>query len=66
MIDKGWSQSYNRQPEKQFYNSISLKLDVEGHPSGVVVKFICSALAARGSMVWILSTDPHTAHQAIL
>ena len=28
-----------------------------GHPSGIVVKFVHSALAAQGLRVWILGTD---------
>ena len=37
-----------------------------GQPSDVALKFICSAVAARGSLVWILGTDPRTSYQAML
>ena len=37
-----------------------------GWPGGIVVKFLCSTLAVWGSQVWILGTDLHTAHQAML
>ena len=37
-----------------------------GWPTGVVVKFVRSALAAQGLQVQILCLDPHTAHQAML
>ena len=39
---------------------------VWGWPTGIVVKFAWSALVAWGSPVWILGTDLHTAHQAML
>ena len=32
-----------------------------GQPSGVVVKFVHSALVAQGSWVWVPGTDRHTA-----
>ena len=35
-------------------------------PGGVVVKFICSVLAALGLQVWILGVDLYTTHQAML
>ena len=37
-----------------------------GWPGGVVVKFVCSALAAQGSRVQIPGVDLHTTHQAML
>ena len=37
-----------------------------GWPSGIVVKFVCSASAAQGSRVQILGMDLHTTHQAML
>ena len=37
-----------------------------GPPDGVVVKFVQSALAARGSQAKIPGMDLHTAHQAML
>ena len=37
-----------------------------GRPSGIVVKFMCSASAALGLWVRIPGTDIHTAHQAML
>ena len=37
-----------------------------GRPGGIVVKFACSALAARGLQVQILGTDLFAAHQATL
>ena len=37
-----------------------------GQPSGIVVKFACSALVAWGSWVWIPGADLHIAHQAML
>ena len=37
-----------------------------GWPCGVVVKFTYSAWVAQGSLVRILGTDLHTAHQAML
>ena len=39
---------------------------VQGQPGGVVVKFVSSALAAQGLLVWIPGVDLHTAHQAML
>ena len=39
---------------------------MRGRPSGAVVKFTCSALAAWGLWVWILGADLHTGHQAML
>ena len=33
-----------------------------GWPSGIVVKFMCSASVAQGSQVQIAGTDLHTAH----
>ena len=45
----------------------ALKKHSEGWPSGIVVKFACSTLAAWGSPpVWILGTDLHMAHQTVL
>ena len=35
-------------------------------PSGTGVGFVCSALAAWGSWIWIVGTDLHTAHHAML
>ena len=35
-------------------------------PRGGLVKFAHSALAAWGSLVWILGVDLHSAHQAML
>ena len=35
-------------------------------PSGIVVKFVCSALVAWGLQVRILDVDLHIAHQAML
>ena len=44
-----------------------LKKDCEwGRPGGAVVKFMCSASAARGSQVQIPDVDLHTTHQAKL
>ena len=40
--------------------------DLWGSPDGVVVKFTHSALAAQGSGVWILGTDLHTTHHAVV
>ena len=37
-----------------------------GWPSGVVVKFVRSTLAAWSLQVCILGADPHTTHQAVL
>ena len=37
-----------------------------GLPSGVVVKFTLSALAAQGLWVQLLGMDLHTTHQATL
>ena len=37
-----------------------------GRPSGVVVKFVCSASAAHGSPVQIPGVDKRTMHQAML
>ena len=37
-----------------------------GQPGAIAVKFACSALAARGSLVRILGADLRTAHQAML
>ena len=37
-----------------------------GQPNGAEVKFAHSALVARGSQVWILGADIHTARQATL
>ena len=39
---------------------------MQGKPSGIVVKFMCSALAVRGSQVRILGVDLQTAHQSML
>ena len=39
---------------------------VRGLPSGAVVEFAGSFLAARGLLVWILGTDLHTAYQTLL
>ena len=39
---------------------------IRGRPSGVVVKFARSALAAQGSQVWIRGVDLQMAHQAML
>ena len=36
-----------------------------GQPDGIVVKFMYSALVARGSQVQISGVDLHTAHQAL-
>ena len=44
----------------------NFKKRLRGQPSGVVVKFACSALAAWGSLVRIPATDLGTAHQAML
>ena len=37
-----------------------------GQPGGAVVRFTHSASLARGSPVWILGADLHTAWQAML
>ena len=42
-----------------------LKVHNRGWPSGVVVKFACSTLAAWGSWVQIPGMDLDTAHQAM-
>ena len=39
-----------------------VKTETEGWASGIVVKFMCSTSAARGSPVRILGVDLHTAH----
>ena len=39
---------------------------IRGWPSGIVVKFVLSALAAWGLQIQILGTDLHTAYQAML
>ena len=36
-----------------------------GQPSGIVVQFTCSTVAAQGSWVQIPSVNLHTAHQAM-
>ena len=43
-----------------------LKKKLWGWPSGVVVKFVCLASAARHSWVQIPGTDIHITHQAML
>ena len=43
-----------------------LEKDHRGQSGGIVVKFTCSALVARGSPVQILGMDLHTTHQATL
>ena len=35
-------------------------------PSGIVIKFICSASAARDLLVWMLGMDLHNIHQVML
>ena len=45
---------------------VTFKLQKEGPPDGVVVKFTRSTSAARGSQVQILGADLHTAYQAML
>ena len=49
-----------------FLEIINLKWDPWRWPSGVVVKFVCSASAAQASQVWILGADLHISHQAML
>ena len=39
------------------------KSNFRGGPGGVVVKFVCSALAAQGLWVQILGEDLHTTHK---
>ena len=46
--------------------SFSFKTIYWGWPPVIVVKFMCSALAAQGLWVWILGTDLYTACQAML
>ena len=41
-------------------------MDSRGQPSGVGVEFAGSALAAWGSLVWILGADLSTAYQTML
>ena len=41
-------------------------MKTRGWPSGVVVKFMCSALVAQSSMVGILHADLRTTCQAML
>ena len=43
-----------------------LKRMKRGQPSGIVVKFACSASAARGSPIWIPGMDLGTACQTML
>ena len=43
------------------YSGLKVELK-RGWPSGVVVKFADSTLAAQGSLVWFLGTDLDTAH----
>ena len=47
-------------------NSVNQKPPLWGWPSGIAVKFVCSASAARGSLVWILGAVLHTTYQAML
>ena len=44
----------------------TLKSTMGGWPSSVVVRFVCSTLAAQGSCVQILGMDLHTVCQAML
>ena len=43
-----------------------LKTTSWGWPGGTAVKFVHSALAARGLLVWILGVDLHTTCQAMM
>ena len=43
-----------------------IKKQIRGQPGGVMVKFMCSALVARGSRVWIPGADLHITHPATL
>ena len=43
-----------------------LKREIWGPASGVAVKFMCSALAGRGSWVWIPGMNLRITHQAML
>ena len=44
-----------------------IKIDVcRGQPSGLVIKFVCSTLAAQGSCIQTLGMDLGTTHQAML
>ena len=45
---------------------MQIKINMRGWPGGVVVKFVCSALAAQGLQVWIPGMDLHTSYQAML
>ena len=54
-----------RQPQERDYTSTK-DLKDRGWPSGVAVKFACSASAARGLWVQIPGADLHTAHQSML
>ena len=54
-----------------FDSSLGYLIDISnnmsrGQPSGIVVKYTCSASAAQGSQVRIPGMDLHTAHQTKL
>ena len=56
-LHKGYTISGRPSPHKKRFR---------GGPSGVVVKSMHSASAARGSQAWILCTDLHTTQQIML
>ena len=49
---------------KNLYMQIETMM--RGWPTGIVVKFMCSASVAQGSCVQILGADLHTTHQVML
>ena len=58
-------------PVKRLYHSEICLNDVKkwssgAGPSGAVVKFMCSALAAWGWRVWILGADLHTSSRDVV
>src|SRR3712207_9052226 len=54
-----------RSAKYRFYHYLKKKISW-GQPRGVLVKFMCSASVAWGSLVWIPGAHLHTAHQAML
>ena len=65
---------YQKKKQKKSFNTLDLSHFTiwvknefcRAQPSGAVVKFTCSTLAAWGSQVQIPGADLHTAGQAIL
>ena len=62
---KEWEQG-ERKARRVWYLAAYGRKSFKEPPSSVVIKFALSALAAQGTLVWILGTDLHTTHQATL